>query len=147
MSNLFDRVRPFALGAALAAVACAASAQVVPESLAGTAWTLAIQGSPPTQLTIDSQAGPGAPGNGTCRNVAGILGDSVDVPVEGFYCPGDHKVQLLHKNIGSRNTVRVFTAEVFLAPSGQLLMRGFMGNHASAFGDLGHFPFAGLQIP
>ena len=48
MSNLFNRVRPFVLGAALAAVACAASAQVVPESLAGTTWTLAIQGSPPT---------------------------------------------------------------------------------------------------
>jgi hypothetical protein len=50
---------------------------------------------------------------------------------------------LLHKNIASKNTVRVLSGEVFIGPAGQTLMRGVVGNHASAFGDLGYFGFVG----
>jgi hypothetical protein len=117
----------------------AAMAQVPPASIAGTIWNLTIAGQPASPLTIDTQAGPGAPGNQDCRNLHGVLGDQV--PVEGFYCVANGHLQLLHKNIGSRNTVRVFSGEVFIGPTGQSLMRGVVGNHASAFGDLGYFGF------
>lgn len=113
-----------------------------PASLAASTWTLQANRST-EQLVITHQGGPGAPGARACRLLIGTLGVA---PVRGWYCPSTGRVHLLHQNLGSGETVRVFTGQVSDEIVGQpLYIGGTVAIDNAAFGDLGESNFAATR--
>jgi hypothetical protein len=131
------------IAACLAAVAMAAHA-APPANIANTTWTLRVDGGADEVLFIDTQAGPGAPGNTYCRAVRGHLAGFV--PVHGWYCPGDGRIHLLHTNVNSGVVMRAFMGNVADEVAGQpLRIRGTAAIDYSTFGDLGEVPFRAIR--
>jgi hypothetical protein len=130
-----------AIGAA--AVHLGASA-APPENLAGTTWTVQINRGI-EQLVITAQGGAGAPGAAKCRALIGTIGIA---PVRGWYCPDTGRFSLLHKNLDSGVTMRVFSGHVSDEVVGQpLYLGGTVAVHypVPAFGDLGEVNFSGVK--
>ena len=136
-----------AIAAALASTAVAAVAQAAPPAnIANTTWTLRVDGSADTTLFIDTQAGPGAPGNSVCRAIRGNL--PAEVPVRGWYCPDNGRFHLLHENKGSRLVMRAFLGNVIDPGNGQpRRIEGAALIDNSNFGDLGEVEFRAEQQP
>jgi hypothetical protein len=133
------------LAAAAAAVVTISAHAAPPANVANTTWTLRVNGGADELLFIDTQAGPGAPGNAVCRGLRGTLG-SANVPVRGWYCPEDGRIHLLHENKGSRLVMRAFIGNVSDAVEGQpLRMEGAAAIDNANFGDLGEVTFEALQ--
>lgn len=130
--------------AALAACSLAARA-APPANIANTTWTLRVDGGADEVLFIDTQNGPGAPGNAYCRVVRGNLAGFV--PVHGWYCPGDGRVHLVHTNVNSGVVMRAFMGNVSDEVAGQpLRIRGTAAiDYFSTFGDLGEVPFRAIK--
>jgi hypothetical protein len=128
---------------ALALAAAAAGAQAAPPAnIAGSTWTIQINRASDT-LVINAQAGPGAPGNATCRIINGTLGIA---PVRGVYCPDTGRITFHHRNIASGISVRAFTGNLSdeLAGSPNLMAGTVMVLNA-AFGDLGEYNFSASE--
>lgn len=133
------------MAAAAALIVTAATVWAAPPaSVARTTWTVqANQGS--EQLVIETQTGPGAPGNETCRGISGKIGIA---PIDGWYCPGSGKIHILHQNLHSRLTMRVFTGNVSDEIVGQpLYIGGAMLTDYAAFGSLGESNFSAVSLP
>lgn len=132
------------LAAAVAAFTVAAAHAAPPASIANTSWTLRVDGGAYELLVIDTQRGPGAPGNGYCREVSGLFG-GVD-PVYGWYCPGDGRIHLLQANWSTGRVVRAFMGKVLEAPAGQApRIRGTTAIDYAALGDLGEVSFTAVR--
>ena len=66
--------------------------------------------------------------------------------VQGWYCSATGRIHLVHKNLSSGNAVRHFTGNVSDDVIGQpLYMAGTMMVLATAFGDLGEYPFSATR--
>ncbi|MEO8122748.1 MAG: hypothetical protein ABI633_01735 [Burkholderiales bacterium] len=116
-----------------------------PANIAGTTWTLQTNRDA-SQLVIDTQGGPGAPGAANCRSIDGTLSTSQDIKVNGWYCPSTGRIHFVHRNLNSRLAVRVFTGNVSDELIGQPLhMAGTMTVLVSAFGDLGEYNFSAVK--
>jgi hypothetical protein len=133
------------IAAALAAATFAAAAQAAPPAnIANTTWTLKVGGGADEVLFIDTQAGPGAPGNTFCRAIRGNL--SGFVPVRGWYCPDSGRIHLLHENNDSRLLMRAFMGNVHDELVAQpLRMRGAVAIDNANFGDLGETHFQAVR--
>jgi hypothetical protein len=133
-----------AIGAAFVAAAAHAAP---PANIANTTWMLRVDGGADEVLFIDTQNGPGAPGNSVCRGIRGNF-VSGNVPVRGWYCPDRGRIHLLHENKGSRLVMRAFIGNVSDAVDGQpLRMEGAVAIDNANFGDLGEASFEALQQP
>lgn len=135
-----------AIAAAAVLAASGAASAAPPANLGNTTWTLQTN-QDSTQLVITTQGGPGAPGAATCRTINGELGiaPAPAIPIRGWYCLST-RIHFLHKNLGSSNTVRVFTGNLSDDVVGQpLYMAGTMMVDDAAFGDLGEFNFSAVQ--
>lgn len=132
---------------ALASVANLAAAQALPPAnIANTTWTLRVDGAADTTLFIDTQNGPGAPGNAVCRGIHGNF--PAEVPVSGWYCPSTGRIHLLHENKGSRLTMRAFLGTLSDPGNGlPLRIEGAAVIDNSNFGDLGEVKFSAEQQP
>ena len=116
-----------------------------PANLAGTTWTLQTNRDT-AQLVINTQFGPGAPGNAECRGLDGTLNTTPDIKVTGWYCPSTGRIHLVHRNLDSKIAVRVFTGNVSDDIIGQpLYMAGTMTVLISALGDLGEYNFSAVK--
>jgi len=134
----------FAIATAACLLAGTAWAQR-PATLAATTWTLQVNRDT-AQLVIDTQFGPGAPGNAECRGLNGTLNTTPDIKVTGWYCPSTGRIHLVHRNLATNITVRVFTGNVSDEVIGQpLYMAGTMTVLISAFGDLGEYNFSAVK--
>jgi hypothetical protein len=128
------------LAATLSACTAAAVQAAPPANIANTTWTLKVDGGADEVLVIDTQRGPGAPGNTYCREVRGTLGSSASV--YGWYCPADGRLHLLHANGVTGVVVRAFMGNVSDEAAGQpLRIRGTTAIDYAALGDLGEVPF------
>jgi hypothetical protein len=128
---------------ALALAAAAAGVQAVPPAnIAGSTWNIQINRATDT-LVINTQAGPGAPGNATCRAINGTLGIA---PVRGWYCPDTGRIHFHHRNLSNATTMRAFTGNLSdqLAGSPNLMAGTVMVMNA-AFGDLGEYNFSATE--
>ncbi len=135
-------LRSLTASIAFAAVSITAAHAAPPTSLAATTWTMQINRDI-AQLVITHQGGPGTAGGPTCRLLIGTIGNA---PVRGWYCFESGRFQLLHNNVGTANTVRVFTGNVSDDIVGQTLyMAGTVSIQDSAFGTLGEFNFSGTR--
>ena len=145
MSTILKSGRRLAAWALLACCTWAATtaAQAAPPAnLAGTTWTVQVNRNS-EQLVITHQGGPGAPGARACRLLIGTLGVA---PVRGWYCPNTGRFHLLHQNLGSNDTVRVFTGQVSDDVVGQpLYIGGTVAIDNAAFGDLGESNFSAIR--
>lgn len=133
------------LAAAAAALTLAAAAHAAPPAnIANTTWLLVVDGGAPEELFIDTQNGPGAPGNANCRAIRGTL--PAAVPVSGWYCPATGRIHLLHKNKSSKAVMRSFMGNVADEVVGQALtMQGDTAIEYATFGDLGEVPFVATR--
>lgn len=130
-----------ALAASVLAVAAPALA-APPANLAGTTWTMQVNRNS-EQLVITFQGLAGSPGARACRLVIGTLGVA---PVRGWYCPSTGRLHVLHQNLGSAETVRVFTGQVSDEIVGQrLFIGGTVAIDNAAFGDLGEANFSAIR--
>lgn len=128
--------------AAAAWLGAGASFAAPPANLAGTTWTVQANRSS-EQLVISHQGGPGAPGAQTCRVIVATIGIA---PVRGWYCAATGRIHLLHKNLDSGLTVRVFSGHVSDEVIGQpLYMAGTLAIHNAVFGDLGEYNFSAVN--
>lgn len=133
------------LGALAACTLYALAAQAAPPpSMANTSWSLSVDGGAAETLLIDTQAGPGAPGNAYCRAVRGRL-QSGNVPVHGWYCPATGRLHLLHLNKHSGVVVRAFMGNVSDEGLQPVQIRGTTAIDYAAFGDLGEVDFAAVK--
>ncbi len=133
--------------AAAAAVTFAAAAHAAPPAnIAGTSWSLVVDGGADETLLIDTQAGPGAPGNANCRAIRGSLA-SGNVAVNGWYCPATGRFHLIHPNKTSRGVMRAFMGNVSDAGVVPLQIQGTTAIDNANFGDLGEVDFTADQQP
>ena len=131
--------------AAAALLAAGTASAAPPENIARTTWSVQVNRNTTAVLVIETQAGPGAPGQATCRAINGHF-NAVEVPVHGWYCPSTGRIHLLHNNLHSGVTVRVFTGNVSDEAIGEpLFMAGTVAIEAIAFGDLGETNFSAVQ--
>ncbi len=139
---MFIRLR---LGAAAAAFIITAAAHAAPPaSLANTTWLLSVDGGAAVTLFIDTQAGPGAPGNTNCRAIRGSFQSGI-VPVHGWYCPGTGRFHLIHPNKTSGVVMRAFMGNVSDAGVQPVTIEGTAAIDYAAFGDLGEVDFTAEQ--
>lgn len=130
------------LALVLAASAAALAHATPPANVAGTSWNLQVNRDT-NVLAINTQAGPGAPGNATCRSINGTLGIA---PVRGWYCPATGRIVFHHRNIGSGITMRAFVGNVADEVAGSPnLMAGTATVMNAAFGDLGEYNFSASE--
>jgi hypothetical protein len=130
--------------AAISLVTAVAAHALPPENIANTTWTLRVDGGADEVLFIDTQHGPGAPGNAVCRAIHGNL--PADVPVRGWYCPSTGRFHLLHENKDSRLVMRAFLGTLTDPGNGQpMRIEGAAVIDNSNFGDLGEVKFKALQ--
>lgn len=128
------------LAAAAAAAQPAWSAR--PANLAGTTWTVQINGAS-EQLVITSQGGTGTAGGSACVTVNGEVGPA---PLRGWYCPATGRLHLRHGNMTSGVTVRTFDAHVSDEVVGQpLYLGGTVWIEDARFGELGAYNFSGVR--
>jgi hypothetical protein len=92
-----------ALAVALAAQLYASVALAAPPANIRGVWTAQVNQEEVT-LEITSQGA-----SGTCRQITGTISIA---PIQGIYCPSTGHFLILHKNIASNDTVRVFTGNV-----------------------------------
>lgn len=131
-----------ALLACCTLAATTAAQAAPPANLAGTTWTMQVNRNS-EQLVITYQGLAGAPGARVCRLLIGTLGVA---PVRGWYCPGTGRLHLLHQNLGSGETVRVFTGQVSDDVVGQpLYIGGTVAIENAAFGDWGETNFSAIR--
>ena len=132
------------LSFALAIVLTAGAASAAPPaSVANRTWILDIDGSS-LEVFIDTQAGPGAPGQANCRHVEGKINGIA--PISGWYCPATGRIQLVHRNLTSKLAMRTFTGVVSDHVDGQpLFMAGTATVLYAAFGDLGEYVFSARE--
>jgi hypothetical protein len=134
----------FAVATAVCLAAGTVSAER-PANIARTTWTLQANRDT-VELVVNTQGGPGAPGAANCRTIRGELG-SVDVQIQGWYCPSTGRIHFVHKNLDSGNAVRVFTGNVSdIVPGEALHMAGTMTVLISPFGDLGEYNFSATTV-
>jgi len=139
------KMMSLSLAAAAALMVTGVSALAAPPaSVANTTWTVQANQNV-EQLVITTQAGPGAPSNETCRGISGKIGIA---PIDGWYCPGSGRIHILHQNLHSRLTMRVFTGNVSDEIVGQpLYIGGTMMTDYAAFGSLGESNFSAVSLP
>lgn len=114
-----------------------------PASVANRTWILDINGSS-EEIFIDTQAGPGAPGNATCRRITGQLRGIPEF--SGFYCPLTGRIHIVHRNLSSNLPMRTFTGTVSDEVAGQpLFMAGTATVLNANFGDLGEYVFSARE--
>ena len=127
---------------AIVLTASAASA-APPATVANRTWIFDIDGSS-LEVFIDTQAGPGAPGQANCRHVEGKINGIA--PISGWYCPATGRIQLVHRNLDSKLAMRTFTGVVSDQVDGQpLFMAGTATVLYAAFGDLGEYVFSARE--
>ena len=127
---------------AIVLTAGAASA-APPASVANRTWILDIDGSS-LEVFIDTQAGPGAPGQTNCQQVEGKINGIA--PIGGWYCPATGRIHLVHRNLTSKLAMRTFTGVVSDQVDGQpLFMAGTATVLYAAFGDLGEYVFSARE--
>jgi hypothetical protein len=142
MNRFFRRFVLPASAAVALSVAAASAIAARPASIANTTWTMQIDRDS-VQLVVTTQGGPGAPGAAFCRHINGTLGIA---PVRGWYCPESGDITLLHNNLDSGKTMRVFIGSVSNDVIGQrLYMAGTMRVMDAVFGDLGEYNFSAIR--
>ena len=114
-----------------------------PDRVAGTTWTLQVNGSTET-LEISTQGGPGGPVAANYRVISGELQGIADI--RGWYLSATGRIFFVHKNVDSGLAMRVFTGNVSDLVSGQpLSMAGTVAIVDPVFGDLGEYNFSATQ--
>jgi hypothetical protein len=135
------RILSFALAAIVLGTGVASAAP--PANVANTTWILDLDGTT-IDVFIDTQAGPGAPGNANCRAIAGKFGGIA--PFSGWYCPLTGRIHFIHRNTQSKLPLRTFTGVVSDEVAGQpLFMAGTATIVYAAFGDLGEYVFSARE--
>ena len=128
--------------AAIVLVAGTASA-APPASVANRSWILDLDGAS-LDVFIDTQGGPGAPGQSNCRQIVGKIGGVA--PISGWYCPVTGRIHFVHRNLSSKLAMRTFTGVVSDDADGQpLFMAGTATVLYAAFGDLGEYVFSARE--
>ena len=128
--------------AALVLAAGAASA-APPANLANRTWILDLDGIS-MEVFIDTQAGPGAPGQANCRHLEGKINGIAQI--SGWYCPLTGRIHLVHQNSKSKVVMRTFTGVVSDEVDGQpLFMAGTATVLYAALGDLGEYVFSARE--
>ncbi|NRF70047.1 hypothetical protein HLB44_23870 [Aquincola sp. S2] len=113
-----------------------------PANLAGTTWTVQINGAS-EQLVITSQGGTGTAGGPTCVTVHGTIGSA---PLRGWYCRVTGRLHLKHNNMATGATVRTVDAHVSDEVIGQpLYLGGTVWIEDAVFGELGAYNFSGVR--
>jgi hypothetical protein len=131
----------FALAATLLGTGVASAAP--PANIANSTWIFDLDGSS-FEVFIDTQGGPGAPGQMNCRSVAGQI-DGI-APISGFYCPLTGRIHLVHRNLSTKVAVRTFTGVVSDDVAGQPhFMAGTATVLNAVFGDLGEYVFSARE--
>ena len=131
----------FTLAAIVLAAGAASAAP--PANLANRTWILDIDGTS-LEVFIDTQAGPGAPGQANCRRLEGKI-DGI-APISGWYCPLTGRIHLVHRNLTSKLAMRTFTGVVSDEVVGQpLFMAGTATVLYATFGDLGEYVFSARE--
>jgi hypothetical protein len=128
-----------------AAIVLAASAAFAapPASVANRTWVLDLNGTT-LDVFIDTQGGPGAPGQANCRQIVGKIGGVA--PFSGWYCPLTGRIHFVHRNLTSKLPMRTFTGVVSDDVAGQpLFMAGTATVNYAAFGDLGEYVFSARE--
>ena len=135
--------RMFLRRAAAAPATTAAPAWAArPANLAGTTWTVQINGAS-EQLVITHQGGTGTAGGPACVRVQGTIGPA---PVLGWYCNLTGRLHLKHNNMATGATVRTIDAHVSDEVVGQrLYLGGTAWVEDAAFGELGAYNFSGVR--
>ena len=114
-----------------------------PASVANRSWVLDLDGAA-LDVFIDTQGGPGAPGQANCRQIMGTIGGIS--PISGWYCPLTGRIHFVHRNLTTKVAMRTFTGVVSDQVVGQpLFMAGTATVLYSAFGDLGEYVFSARE--
>jgi hypothetical protein len=130
------------LAATVIATATAPAWGARPANLAGTTWTVQINGTS-EQLVITHQGGTGTAGGSACVRVQGTIGPA---PLRGWYCSLTGRLHLKHNNMDSGATVRTIDAHVSDEVVGQpLYLGGTVWVEDAAFGELGAYNFSGVR--
>jgi hypothetical protein len=131
----------FTLAATVLAAVTASAAP--PASVANRSWILDLDGVT-LDVFIDTQGGPGAPGQANCRQIVGKIGGIA--PFTGWYCPLTGRIHFVHRNLSSNLPMRTFTGVVSDQVDGQpLFMAGTATVNYAAFGDLGEYVFSARE--
>jgi len=137
-------MKPHLLSLLLAAAATATipAWAARPANLAGTTWTVQINGTS-EQLVITHQGGTGTAGGPACVGIRGTIGPA---PLRGWYCPLAGHLHLKHNNMATGATVRTIDAHVSDEVAGQpLYLGGTVWVEDAAFGELGAYNFSGTR--